>query len=123
MFLVISILGFLGLLILQALWKEGVDGREIVLVLLLFNSAFGGVSVFAGEILVESSTLYHCELGSSEWRQVISFPELGWDPGYHYFLIGPDVSGEGWTQISYTTRDRAVEQPCENIESIFGELP
>jgi hypothetical protein len=123
MFLVISILGFLGFLILQALWKEGIEGREIVLLLLLFNSAFGGVSIYAGEILVGSSTLYHCDLGTSELRQVISYPELGWYPGYHYFLLGPDASGESWIQISYTTLDRAVKQPCENIDSIFGELP
>jgi len=122
-FFVISILGFFGLFTLQSLWKSGLEGREIVVFVLLFNSVFGIASVYAGELLVGSSTLYTCDLSTSELRKVISYPELGWDPGYHYFLAGSNDSGDSWIQISHTHLDKPVEQPCDSIEFIFGELP
>jgi hypothetical protein len=121
-FLLISILGFLGLAVIKLVWNSGLEGKEIVFFLILFNFAFGMGSVYAGNLLVEKHASYICDQDNLNLYKVLVYSEKGWYPGYHYFLAESNDLGESWIQISLNHLDSEVENPCDSIEPIFGAL-
>lgn len=122
-FLMISILGFLGLLVIQRVWNSGLEGKEMIVLLVLFNFSFGIGSVYAGNLLVEQQTSTICGRDNLNLYKVLVYSEMGWDPGYHYFLAKSNDTGESWHQIALNHLDNEVENPCASIEFIFGVLP
>jgi hypothetical protein len=122
-FLMISILGFLGLLVIQRVWNSGLEGKEMIVLLVLFNCAFGIGSVYAGNLLVEHHASTICNQGNLNLYKVGVYSEMGWDPGFHYFLAESKDMGESWHQIAHNRLKNGIENPCDSIEFIFGELP
>jgi len=122
-FLLISILGFLSLIVIRLIWNSGLEGKEIVVLIILFNFAFGIGSVYAGNLLVEQHASYICDQDNLKLYKVLVYSEKGWEPGYHYFLAESNDLGESWFQIGLNHLDNKVENPCDRIEFIFGALP
>lgn len=101
-FIGLVVAGPLVALLLTWLWKAGDEGRAIAVFLAVSNLAFGAAAVYADALLV-GDPVHDCSVSPADQMalEVVSCPELGWNPERLVFLIASTDGEATWGQVTH----------------------
>jgi hypothetical protein len=122
MFLSISVMGFICAWTVERLWRSGDEGQCILLFALLFNFVFGGATVWAAALPVESPRDCTIEMDDFTSLRIVEYREKGWNPEVYYFLGLSKNAGVTWAQLSLTEQKASVVDPCSDVQLLFPDL-
>jgi hypothetical protein len=119
MFVSVVSLNVLLALGLRQMARSTDELAEITPAVLFVIALFGVLAVNAGGTLVAPSEV--CYLGPSEsaTQKIVSYRELGWAPGAHYFLLERNLEVGDWIQVGYARLDVPEPDPCSSLVGIF----
>ena len=92
---------------------------DIVPSLLLIILLFGILSAYGGGTLVGPSYECFLETAPGQVQKVVTFNELGFAPGAHYFLLARYQEDASWSQRDYVRLDEPSPDPCSPDEPVF----
>jgi hypothetical protein len=119
MFLFVAGLSVLAALMFDAIRQSRDELRDILPSLLFLYLLFGAFFVHAGAVLVGSPTACVTDTSQANLQRVLSFQEIGWQPGAHYFLLETDPSVGTWHLMDYRRLDINIDDPCGRIRELF----
>jgi hypothetical protein len=100
-FIGLVVVGPLVALLLSRLWNDPAEGKEIAVFLAVSSLAIGTAAVYGDSLLVARAKRV-CEVaaGNSRSLEIVEYPEIGWNPQSHRFLIIGKDEGS-WRQIMH----------------------